>query len=718
MQQADSAERATIGLPSVSLHIFALSSFAIAQPLYDLFGSNTEFFVAGDADAILVLLTAFILTLGIPALIVVVIAACRALSSSLGNACYSLTIAALVALILLPLLDKLAVLSGWITVAVACAIGASAAGFVNASGQARRFLSVLAPAGIVFVAIFLAFTDVSKFFRPGEARDNAVTNQGIDAPVVFILFDMLSMPAMLDGQGQIDKQLFPAFAKLAQRSHWFRNASTVAISTTQSVPAILTGIYPETRKVPTVSEHPVNLFTLLGSRADLHVLETYTDLCPATLCPRKSKPYRIRLGQLLGDMWVVYQHIVVPSGLRGRLAAINTDWGGFGEDTGGAYSGFQETTKHESHSRAWDRINLSMYEDRMKKFASFSEALKDPAASGLYYLHLKLPHPPYTLLPSGKAYIPREKRFNHMREAIASRLDPDSGLWPHNRQLLGLAYQRYLLQAILADSLLGTLVGNMEESGLFDRALVIVVADHGTTFRQGKSQRQTRDCGTYCVPLLVKLPGQAAGIESTRNVETIDLLPTIADVLEIPSPANIPGVSVFSGGAEERASKRIIDGDTIAYDLPWPNDDMDRSRRQLARLKSATMTANARTTIGPDPRLIGRRVEDVVANDGATEIAQGSSSGGKPILEIDQAEFLDQVEPASEFIPVYITGRIRASREILEGSPVAVAVNGVVQATTLTFDMDDQTGHFGVLVAETALQAGRNEVSTLLLMQE
>jgi len=54
------------------LHIFVLEAFAIAQPVFDLLGHNTEFFVAHRAGPLLIFGMTLILSLGIPLILCVV----------------------------------------------------------------------------------------------------------------------------------------------------------------------------------------------------------------------------------------------------------------------------------------------------------------------------------------------------------------------------------------------------------------------------------------------------------------------------------------------------------------------------------------------------------------------------------------------------------------------------------------------------------------------
>ena len=95
--------------------------------------------------------------------------------------------------------------------------------------------------------------------------------------------------SLLDGQGGIDRELFPSFSGLSHRATWYRNSTTIAGFTEEAVPAILTGRYPTaTRTPPTASAHPRNLFTMLDGHYSLNVHETVTHLCVAAECGSDS----------------------------------------------------------------------------------------------------------------------------------------------------------------------------------------------------------------------------------------------------------------------------------------------------------------------------------------------------------------------------------------------------------------------------------------------
>ena len=75
-------------------------------------------------------------------------------------------------------------------------------------------------------------------------------------------------------------------------------------------------------------------------------------------------------------------------------------------------------------------------------------------------------------------------------------------------------YQRHLLQLEYVDRLLGRFLRTLERGRLYDRALVMVVADHGASFRVGQGRRPlTGDnlADIVSVPMFVKYPHQRRG---------------------------------------------------------------------------------------------------------------------------------------------------------------------------------------------------------------
>jgi membrane-anchored protein YejM (alkaline phosphatase superfamily) len=128
-----------------------------------------------------------------------------------------------------------------------------------------------------------------------------------------------------------------------------------------------------------------------------------------------------------------------------------------------------------------------------------------------------------------------------------------SGDWANDEWAVAQIYQRHLLQVRYVDRLVGDLVQRLKQEGLWDRALIVVTADHGVSFRAGSPFKEPDDknvADIMSVPLFIKLPGQHGGSISDLNVQSIDVLPTIPHVI---SPTSAQSTS--SSGTSSRTNR-------------------------------------------------------------------------------------------------------------------------------------------------------------------
>ena len=101
-----------------------------------------------------------------------------------------------------------------------------------------------------------------------------------------------------------------------------------------------------------------------------------------------------------------------------------------------------------------------------------------------------------------------------------------------------------------ADESLGRMLDHLERLGVRDRTLVVLTSDHGEG--RGEHDESTHSMliyqSTLRVPLIFHMPGDASGRGRGRRigqrVSTIDILPTILDLLDIAPPEGIQGVSL------------------------------------------------------------------------------------------------------------------------------------------------------------------------------
>ena len=149
----------------------------------------------------------------------------------------------------------------------------------------RGLLTVLAPASLIFLALFL-FSPVTKLVFPPTPQVALATagSHSKAPPIVFVVLDEFPVTAIMNGSGEIDSARYQGIAELAGDATWFRNATTVSYDTVKAVPALLTERAPKEGLPPVFADHPQNLFTLLHGRYRLNVHETATHLCPQDIC--------------------------------------------------------------------------------------------------------------------------------------------------------------------------------------------------------------------------------------------------------------------------------------------------------------------------------------------------------------------------------------------------------------------------------------------------
>ena len=317
----------------VLLHLCALWSFAVAQPLFDLLGRHPEFLVARRIDVRELVLLVLSLSLFLPASAAGILLLISAWNRRLGQGARRFLLGGLMVVMLLPPLKRMDVLSGPWTLAVAAAIGvAFLAAYIRFS-SVKLVISVSGLCVLVFPVVFLVGLPVDRIMVGNQPPPSA-TPRGLDdkppPPVVMVVLDELPLFSLLDAEGNIDARRFPNFARLASQSTWYRYATTVAESTHRALPPMLSGSYPLPGRLPTHLDYPDNLFTLLGRTHELKVFESVTQLCPPDLCQpefREGLPTRMRA--LLEDIAVIYGHQVLPQPWSQQLPDIRHGWGYF-----------------------------------------------------------------------------------------------------------------------------------------------------------------------------------------------------------------------------------------------------------------------------------------------------------------------------------------------------------------------------------------------------
>jgi hypothetical protein len=658
----------SIGFRRAALHLGGLWALAFAQPLLDLLGRNAEFFVARGSTTGDILLLAFGYAVLPPLVGAGVVWALGRVRPELGWGAMLVLVALIVAALLLPPAGD-ALGGSAVGIPIALLVGAGAAVLYARAAGVRSFLTVLSPAPLIVLLLFLVVSPVRGLLFPSEAGGAVVGPSRSTVPIVHVVLDELPQSTVADPDGRIDAELFPNFAQLARESTWYRNATTVNDSTSAAVPAQLTGEQPQAGSLPTTRDHPRSLFTLFERSHELTVVEPITDLCPARLCDEVRPGTIDRLRSLESDLEVVVQHLLLPADLRDGLPAVDRVWEGF--ETGSV------ADAGELQRGANLRRDVLARLDRDDAAAGFERAIASLGRQGsrppLLFVHSTLPHGPWRYLPDGRQYPIEDKDY--------LGLAADGWIGPQWQVDQG--FQRHVLQVQYVDRLLGRLLDALRAHGLFDDAVIVVTADHGASFVTGQPRRPANRANVGAiapVPFFVKLPGQREGRVDDRAVRTIDVLPTIAKAAGVRLPWKADGVP-----ADEREVDSAAPIDVSHMGEPVLTEALSSvlAKRRAREVVEARLLRNGVYAIGPRPELIGRRV--------------AARSGGPEVTVDDTAPVL----------PSFVSGQAEGLERDTE---LAVAVNGRVEATTRVY-RDGGRSIFAALVPPSSMREGANAIS-------
>lgn len=98
----------------------------------------------------------------------------------------------------------------------------------------------------------------------------------------------------------------------------------------------------------------------------------------------------------------------------------------------------------------------------------------------------------------------------------------------------------------------------MRRLNLYDQSLIVITADHGTSFTNGFQGYSSPLilAAEHSIPLLVKFPGQSQGKRVTSLVSNVDIFPTVLDTIGVSYPATaIDGQSLLRA---ERDGDRLV----------------------------------------------------------------------------------------------------------------------------------------------------------------
>jgi arylsulfatase A-like enzyme len=234
-------------------------------------------------------------------------------------------------------------------------------------------------------------------------------------------------------------------------------------------------------------------------------------------------------------------------GAHGFVTVLVSGNGFFGEEYG-ADAGFQwsDVPSTDVAEELFDQALTTLAEARV------------PASDGRFYLHVHLmePHSPYTPPEAYMGEVNKLPPCPYPLETKDEQYEVTDDLWddlPADEQALVLAHleARYRAELKWLDDQLAAAISAMEEGGLLDNALLVVMADHGEQFFEHDQQghawslftEETDVAVVFSGPTIV--PGRWAGPTSH-----VDVAPTIVSMLGLPSMPYATGHPVGEAPAD------------------------------------------------------------------------------------------------------------------------------------------------------------------------
>ena len=419
-----------------------------------------------------------------------------------------------------------------------------AVAYARAEGL-RSFLTVLSPAPIVFLCLFLFTAPVSKllFAEEAEARNvGGVTR----APVVVVLFDEFPSTRLWTRSERVDAKRFPAFGAAGEGLHLVPPRLR-DLRLHRARPAGDHGRQPALEgQAADLAGPPEQHLLAVRKTHRMNVSEEATSVCSSKLCKdaREEEPWTDRMTSLTDDLGLVWLHVVSPPGIEDDLASVSENWGNFGGGDGGSrlrrgpgrrgqpdggHPRQPQRPAATSASTTGSRTSSRRLSPgaQLQAHAAAARAVGVPArrqavpphgqrpGAGLLEPVVQRPGPARLALPAppaaGRLRRPRARRADRAPEEdrpVRQVADRDRG-----RPRRG------------------------------------VRASASAT---GARSRRENTHEIAPIPLFIKAPGQKKGKIDDSYVETIDILPTIFDILNLRPKVHMDGHSAFSSTVRNR----------------------------------------------------------------------------------------------------------------------------------------------------------------------
>lgn len=462
---------------------------------------------------------------------------------------------------------------------------------------------------VTVLLCLVVFTGGRALLQSASKANSNIGNPDA-SPIVLLIFDEFPEAILLNKKtGRIDSKRFPNISALSEQGVWYKNHTTSADLTVQAVPSILTGTRPGLDTFPTEDQQPNNIFNLAHTNGyNIKAQEAVTQLCSSDLCPPEKGNAHIEASTASSPF----------NFLTAKIGPISPTLG--------------------------------------TRYKPFVDSLT-PQKNQLVAIHSIIPHEPYQYLPSGKKYPDNN---------IPSIREPDQkGNVKYNQQYIDMTYQRLIYQTAYVDTIIGEIIDKYKKAGIWDETMFVVTGDHGVSLQPNTSRRivdKNNLSSIAFTPLIIKYPGQEKGRISSRNTQSVDILPTIS------KEANWRNVFETTGKSIDKIRSRKTNIQTHKGTIYTKSISSLKDRREET-VDSIYKAVGGKglEALGPRPDLIGTKIKSSIKFKKAAFLYNPSQYTN---VDLDLRK-----------VPAFVTGETD-----IKSGVVAMAVNGKIRATTRIFD--------------------------------
>ncbi|MCG3205904.1 MAG: hypothetical protein KCHDKBKB_02628 [Elusimicrobia bacterium] len=340
-------------------------------------------------------------------------------------------------------------------------------------------------------------------------------------PVFFLSFEKLVFTYFTDRHGRILKDHFPNLAAFAEDADFYEKAYANSNSTVVSLQMMYTGRWesalwagPEWKSTPDIRDilghnKIYGITDMLAGFADPSMMTTYTSY-------RTSKLTRMKI---ISSWYKTWLKTVLPMEVQQRMGLYRWNF----DPRRDLWGDGQGLSRDEIVKMGFNQIGF------LEKIVN-----RERDNPNLYIMHCWLSDsPPMESTPlRGRTAV----EFSHELEKIHSHLkDFDQGL--------------------------GELISNLKTAGVYDKALIVLVADTG--YDPAISYEYGQDELPYLpelsrILLVIKRPGQKEGRIIRSPIQQIDILPTVVEhVGRFPETYGFHGVPITANSNGDSADRPI-----------------------------------------------------------------------------------------------------------------------------------------------------------------